>query len=57
MSSKKMGRPKAEHPKSITLQARIDEKTYQKILEYCTRNHITVTEAIRQGIDLLLSKK
>ncbi len=50
----KTGRPKVDNPKNIDVKVRLDEKTNQKLLEYCKIHNITRTEAIRQGIHLLL---
>ena len=55
--SPRTGRPKAENPKNIDIKVRIDEETNKKLLEYCKEKSITRTEAIRQGIHLLLEKK
>lgn len=51
---KKIGRPKAENPKNVDVKVRFDEKTNEKILEYCKRNNITRTEMLRNGVELLL---
>jgi hypothetical protein len=53
--SPRTGRPKAENPKSESLKVRFDAETNRRLVEYCKKNNITRTEAIRQGIDLLLS--
>lgn len=54
MSSKKMGRPKAENPKDNDVKVRLDNETHSKLLKYCEQHNITKAEAIRQGIHLLL---
>lgn len=51
---KKIGRPKAKNPKNVDVKVRFDEKTNEKILEYCKRNNITRTEMLRNGVELLL---
>lgn len=53
----KVGRPKAEKPKSVNYSIRLDEETERKLLEYCEKHEITKGEAIRQGIHLLLAEK
>ena len=53
----KMGRPKVDNPKAIKFSIRIDAILERKIKEYCLENNITKGEAIRRGIDLLLSAK
>lgn len=55
--SPRTGRPKAENPKNVDIKVRIDEKTNEKLLEYCDKNDITRTEAIRKGIVMLLERK
>lgn len=55
--SPRTGRPKVENPKSIDVKVRFDKITHEKLLEYCNKNNISRTEAIRQGIELLLSKR
>jgi predicted DNA-binding protein len=55
--SPRTGRPKAEKPKEIRYSIRLDMETEERLKEYCEKNGITKGEAIRRGIDLLLSKK
>lgn len=55
--TKKMGRPKSDNPKEHDIKVRLDNKTHEKILNYCKSNHITKAEAIRRGINLLLKNK
>ena len=55
--SPKMGRPKAEKPKDIRFSIRLDIETEQKLQKYCKEHDITKGEAIRKGINLLLSQK
>ncbi len=55
--SPKIGRPKADKPKDIRYSIRLDAETEAKLIRYCERKAITKGEAIRKGIDLLLSKE
>lgn len=55
--SPRTGRPKSINPKNIDVKVRFDEKLHNKLLEYCSKHDITKTEAIRQGIHLLLSEE
>jgi len=55
--SPRTGRPKAENPKDIDVKVRFDKELHAKLLKYCEENGITRTEAIRQGVHLLLDKK
>lgn len=54
MSSGGRGRPKSMNPKNINVKVRFDKELYTKFIEYCNTHNITRTEAIRQGIYLLL---
>lgn len=55
--SPKTGRPKSEHPKNVDVKVRFDELTHEKLLAYCEEHNITRTEALRQGVQLLLTEK
>lgn len=55
--SPRTGRPKIENPKVEVVKVRIDEETSNKLKKYCKDNDITRTEAIRQGIGLVLGGK
>ena len=55
--STRIGRPKAERPKSKDIKVRVDEETLCKLYEYCEKKSTTRAEAIRTGINLLLTKK
>lgn len=54
--SPRTGRPIVGEKKDINVKVRFDKETHDKLLEYCKENGITRTEAIRQGVRLLLSK-
>lgn len=54
--SPRTGRP-TECKKDHDIKVRIDNSTYQKLLEYCDRNRVTKAEAIRRGIQQLLDQK
>lgn len=55
--SPKTGRPKVENPKDVDVKVRFDSDLHNKLLEYCKLHNITRTEAIRQGVHLLLANK
>lgn len=55
--SPRTGRPKVDEPKDIRFSIRIDNDINNKLDVYCKKNGITKAEAIRRGIDLLLSQK
>lgn len=55
--SPRTGRPKADNPKTIEVKARIDEKTNQKLNDYCVKNNITRTDVVRKGIEKVLDEK
>ena len=52
-----MGRPKAEKPKNIRYSIRMDAETEDRLIAYSMKHNITKGEAIRKGIELLLSKE
>lgn len=52
-----MGRPKVDNPKAIRFSIRIDSELEKRLHEYCVKHNLTKGEAIRQGIDVLLSAK
>lgn len=54
--SPQVGRPKAENPKRNDLKVRFDDKTLFQIDEYCKRQGVTRSDAIRRGIDMLLGQ-
>lgn len=55
--SPRTGRPKAKQPKEIRYSIRLDIETEERLKRYCEVNQITRVAAIRQGIELLLSKE
>lgn len=55
--SPKTGRPKSENPKDISIKIRFDKNLYEMLMSYCNKFNITRTEAIRQGVLLLISQK
>lgn len=55
--SPRTGRPKSENPKEIDVKVRFDKSLHERLLEYCERNNITRTEAIRRGVYLLLDQE
>ena len=55
--SPRTGRPKADNPKDIRFSIRLDIKTESRLQKFCDEHQITRTEAVRQGIHLLLEQK
>jgi hypothetical protein len=55
--SSRIGRPKAENPKSKDIKVRVNEEELRKLDEYCKEQSVTRAEAIRVGINLLLTQK
>lgn len=55
--SPRTGRPKSDNPKDINVKVRFDKNEHEELLKYCEEHNITRTEAIRQGIRLLLEQK
>ena len=54
---KKMGRPKAEKPKSHQLTIRFDDDEYKIVTEYCNTNNLNASTWIREFIVGYLTKK
>lgn len=52
----RMGRPKVDNPKKNDLKVRFDDESLLKLDEYCKEHGVTRSEAIRNGIDLLLGQ-
>lgn len=51
--SPRVGRPKAENPKSNPVHVRLDDQTLAILDDYCQRHEKTRAEAIRDGIAML----
>lgn len=49
----KMGRPKAESPKTKNINFRLTEEEYRRLTEYAAKHRQTITQVIYKGIDLL----
>lgn len=52
--SPRTGRPKSNNPKNIDVKIRFDEDSHNKLMEYCKKNGLSRTEAIRKAVDLLI---
>ena len=57
MMNSQIGRPKVDNPKDVEVTVRFDRQTNKYLLEYCEQKNITRAEAVRRGVDLLLSKE
>lgn len=55
--SPRIGRPKSDNPKDIRFSIRMDDEMFAELKQMCERKSITVAEAIRQAIELLLEQK
>lgn len=55
--SPRTGRPKVDNPKDQDVKVRLDRTLHSQLLAYCEKHGVTRTEAIRQGIQLLLEQK
>ena len=55
--SPRTGRPPLDNAKRITVKGRIDAKTNARLKEYCEKHNVTITEVIRQGIEIVLEKE
>ena len=55
--SPRTGRPKVENPKGINLTIRLDAREERELRQYCEDHGISRSEALRQGLHLLLAQK
>lgn len=54
--SPRTGRPRIGKEKlDVDVKVRFDKELNEKLIAYCKRHNISRTEAIRQGVHLLLS--
>lgn len=56
-AGKKMGRPKAQRPKTIELGVRFDADTAEALEGYCQRHNVSKGEAVRRGIRKLVQEE
>lgn len=52
----RMGRPKLEEPMLHKVSVRFTEREYQKLKAYAESINKTMTEAMKEGIELLYEK-
>ncbi|MFQ7096086.1 MAG: ribbon-helix-helix protein, CopG family [Christensenellales bacterium] len=55
--SPRTGRPKVENAKTEKMSICLNQTSKQKLEEYCKRENVSRSEAIRRGIDLLTEKE
>lgn len=53
----KVGRPEAENPKINGVKVRFANDELEKLDKYCKEHHVTRSDAIRAGLNLLFDKK
>ena len=53
----KMGRPPLEEPKTHKVSVRFNDREYLRLKSYAESLNKTMTEAIKDGIELLYEKK
>lgn len=51
--SPRTGRPKAEQPKDVRIQIRLDRQTLERLDEFAKSHSKTRSEIIRKGIELV----
>ena len=54
--SPRTGRPKSENPKNERITIRLDNDTLKKLNAYCLKENIDKAEAVRRGINKLMSE-
>lgn len=52
----KMGRPKLEEPMTHKVSVRFSDREYQRLKAYAESINKTMTEALKDGIELLYKK-
>lgn len=52
----KMGRPKLEEPMTHKVSVRFNDREYQRLKAYAESINKTMTEALKDGIELLYKK-
>lgn len=55
--SPRTGRPKIENPKNERITIRLDSDTLKKLNAYCEQEKIDKAEAVRRGINNLMSEQ
>ena len=53
----KVGRPKSDNPKGDKFSFRLDASTVKGLDDYCRKNGVTRSEAIRVAVNSLVSGK
>lgn len=53
----KMGRPKVDKPIDRVVTVKFREEEYQLIVEYAARHNMTVSQMLRLGAQLQMSKE
>ena len=53
----KVGRPKSDNPKGDKFSFRLDANTVKGLDDYCLKNGVTRSEAIRIAVDSLINGK
>ena len=51
----KVGRPKAENPKTYIVSVRLREDESKKLKEYATKHNMTIAQVLHQSIELQYS--
>lgn len=52
-----LGRPKSKNPKTHEISVRFTEREWGDLKEHCESERISVAEAVRQGIRLLINRR
>ena len=51
------GRPKSDDPKRNRIVVRFEDREFAKLKEFATRNNLTIAEAIRKSVDVMIDYK
>ena len=55
--SPRTGRPKTDNPKERSVRVRFDDTQYERLDKYCKKRAKTKAEAIRDGVEKMLSEE
>lgn len=57
MLKKITGRPKVDNPVNVRFSVCVDKDTADNLNDYCARENVTKSVAVRRGLALLFGKK
>lgn len=55
--SPRVGRPKIDNPKDVTIRCRVSKELNQELEKYCEKNKTTKSEVMTKGIEKIIKAK